>query len=273
MTKICFLVTCYNRKEKTTHCIKSIIEQNPNLIPQFVLVDDGCTDGTSEAVEQIPNIDIHIIKSKGNLFYSGGMHVAIEYVKNNKIDCDYYALINDDVEFYAHSFERMVELPYKDSIRVGATDDGNGKMTYAGVKSCSKWRPSFKKVMSLKDIVYCDTFNANCVLIPAEVFKTLDNIDSHYVHGFGDFDYGLMARSKGINIIVTNFYVGKCLNNPVKGNWKDHSFSIRKRIKMKESPNGSPSKMWFYFTKKHFGIFSAIFTVVYQYVLFFLKKY
>ena len=93
----------------------------------------------------------------------------------------------------------------------------------------------------------------------------IDNIDEHYVHGFGDYDYGLMAKKKGIDIVVTNFYVGKCFNNPVKGSWKDHELPFMVRLKLKEKPNGSPTKIWFYFTKKHFGLFSAICTVLYQY--------
>ena len=52
--KIATLLTCHNRKEKTLKCLNSITAQH---IPKQVgkidvfLVDDGSTDGTSEAVK------------------------------------------------------------------------------------------------------------------------------------------------------------------------------------------------------------------------------
>lgn len=44
------LITCHNRKNKTLKCLKHLSEQNINL--DIYLVDDGCTDGTSDAVKR-----------------------------------------------------------------------------------------------------------------------------------------------------------------------------------------------------------------------------
>ena len=52
--------------------------------------------------------------------------------------------------------------------------------------------------------------------------------------------------------------MGLCNNNDNKGTWTDVNLSRIERIKKKESVKGAPTKQWFYFLEKNFGIFSAI---------------
>ena len=64
MMKIAVLMTVHNRKEKTLMCLDNLFRQKvPNDIAvEVYLTDDGCTDGTSEAVKiKYPNV--HIINS------------------------------------------------------------------------------------------------------------------------------------------------------------------------------------------------------------------
>ena len=57
------------------------------------LVDDGSTDGTSEAVKKnFPQVNI--IKGDGTLFWNGGMRVA--FSKAMESEHDYYLWLNDD---------------------------------------------------------------------------------------------------------------------------------------------------------------------------------
>lgn len=262
---VCVMITCHNRKNKTTKCIKTLELGNDEIDYKYVIVDDGSTDGTDVEIKNYLGNKLTYVKGNGNLYYSGGMRLAIDTVRKKSIQADYYALINDDVEFYSNSIEKMIKMCHK-QIVVGATDDGENNMTYGGVVSCKKYRPSFKKVMSENNqIVHCDTFNANCVLIPNDIFYHLNNIDMEYVHGFGDYDFGLEAKKSGVDIVVTDFFVGKCLNNLSTGSWMDPSIPIKDRIRKKEQPNGSPSHIWFYFTRKHFGLFSAVAVLTFQY--------
>lgn len=272
MTSVCVLLTCHNRKEKTVRCLTSLVSLNPKCVFTAHLVDDGCTDGTAEAVKNLKGINVHIINGNGNLFYSGGMREAINYTKKEAQIYDYYLLVNDDVDFYPNSIEKMISIS-SGSIIVGCIDDGEGRLTYGGVMSCSKFRPSFKIIMSENAVLTeCDTFNANCVLLPQKALLSLDNIDSHYIHGFGDYDYGLMAKKAGYHIYASNFFAGRCKRNNPAGTWNDRSLSRFERIRAKEKITGSPSKVWFYFTKKHFGVLAACATVIYQYVRIILGK-
>lgn len=271
MIKILGIFTCYNRKECSVACLKSLIEGNKSLEFTFLAVDDASTDGTAEALEDLGKVNV--FEGNGGLYYSGGMRKGIEEAKGKYRDYDYCLLFNDDVKFYAGAIERMVKLFSKErQILVGATCDDTGKLSYGGVKKLSSWKPAFEIVMSREKLVECDTFNANCVLIPYNLFLELPNIDKIYVHAMGDFDYGLQAKEYGCVINPTDFFVGKCNDNPLHGTWRDTSLPIKKRIQLKESPKGLPARQWFHFVRRYFGILSACYSAITPYIKIMIGK-
>lgn len=69
MQTIAVLLTVFNRKDKTLKCLQHLFNQLPieGYSIDVYLTDDGCTDGTPEAVkEQYPQVNI--IHGDGNLF-------------------------------------------------------------------------------------------------------------------------------------------------------------------------------------------------------------
>lgn len=268
--KVLGLMTCYNRKEKTVRALNNLLRGNPEIEFTFIVADDGSTDGTFEALKEMP--EVRILRGNGSLFYSGGMRLAIEGAKKVKETYDYCLLFNDDVDFAASAVE---ELCRKDDscIWVGPTSDERGELSYGGIVKTSKWRPKTEIVMadSIKGRV-CDTFNANCVLIPWKIFEKLDNIDTVYTHSMGDFDYGFSAVKKGYEIRVSDNFVGVCPDNPVSVSWRNTELSMKERLKRKESPKGLPGKEWFHYLKKNYNLMTAIIYSLIPYLRILLKK-
>lgn len=121
------------------------------------------------------------------------------------------------------------------------------------------WRPQYDMVRgNSAEGCICDTFNANCVLIPWNIFLMLDNIDPAYTHSMGDFDYGFMARRAGYTIRVAHQFVGICDDNPTRGSWRDCTLSRGERLRRKESPKGLPFKEYFHYLRKNYGVFTAV---------------
>lgn len=261
--KIVVILTCFNRKEKTEKCIKDIITKNPEFKIKFVVADDNSNDGTIEMLENNAYIDdIKIIKGNGNMYYSGGMRACMDYLINSKDkDIDYLLMVNDDVEFNDGFLELLINKSIKtnNSIIVGATSDRYGELSYGAIKCKTEKNLKFDKVSIFDKDLECDTFNANCVLLPYSIFLNNNIFDKFYIHSLGDFDYGLSLSKRGYKILTSNEYVGVCINdNKAQNTWNDTNLSIIKRIILKEKPKGAPIKQWFYFLKKNFGIYTAI---------------
>ena len=265
------LLTCFNRKSMTVRCIESL-EADKNINFKYIVVDDNSTDGTKEELSKFKNV--HVVSGNGSSFYSGGMRIAInEANKYDLSNIDYIILLNDDVKFEYNAISNLIKyLDNKNSIMVGATCDSNGVLSYGGVIPKSRFKPEYEIIMSNNEPLVCDTFNANCVLIPKDIFVNLDNIDEMYTHAMGDFDYGYEATRKGYEILVSNFFVGECNDNDISTTWRDNTLNTLERLKRKESIKGLPFKTWFYYLKKNHNILTAIIYSLTPYLRIILHK-
>lgn len=273
--KVAALFTCFNRKEKTEKAIRTLVNGNPGIHFSFIITDDNSNDGTPDMLQRLKEegYDIECIHGTGNMFYSGGMRVAMEWLlEKSATEFSYVLLMNDDVEFKQGAIEKLAaqSCKKKDAVIVGVTCDNDGQYSYGAIRY-------------IKGITYtgvgieysdreCDTFNANCVLIPWKYFQKSGGMDSHYIHSLGDFDFGLTLKKNGAKIYPSKEYVGVCNPNSSKNSWRDTSISRLQRLKKKESPKGLPAGIWFYFIKKNFGVLLAIKKTITPYIRIMLGK-
>lgn len=256
--KILALATCFNRKNKTIKAINSLMNGNKSINFDFIICDDNSSDGTCEELLKYKNVEV--IKGTGSLYWAGGMRKAIELALK-KDNYDYCMLFNDDVDFFEQSIEKLSFD--NNTVLIGATCDDDGNLTYGGVIKKSKLRPKFEKVKGQ----YCDTFNANCVLIPWNIFIKMGNFDEVYTHQFADFDYGFKLVKNDYKLYATDEYVGCCNVNSNKGTYFDNSLSIKERLLLKNNPKkGLPTKEWFHFLNKNYSLFIAIVYFVVSYI-------
>lgn len=266
--KLALLLTVHNRKQKTMQCLRNISEQRydkEKYIVDIFLTDDGCIDGTKEAIKQeFP--EVHIIDGDGCLFWNRGMIAA--WKEAAKGDYDYYLWLNDDTFIYEDAIERLLATSgkYQDkAIIVGSTCAvGNSKViTYGG-------RHGNKLVENVDGNVKCNSMNGNIVLVPRTVYLELGTLDPKYRHSLGDFDYGLMATKKGIDIYTGVGIFGECDSHDRPALWMDSSQPFSKRRKNFYSPIGNNPFEFFYFRRKHYGVIPACMTFISNYVHFLL---
>ena len=262
--RLATLLTCYNRKEKTLACLKALYSQSiiENVEVDVYLVDDGCTDGTGDAVRStFP--EVKVLEGDGNLFWNGGMRLAFsEAVKK---EYDFHLWLNDDTLLFP-SFVRVAVDTWRklkqehgcEAIVVGSTQDRQtSDHTYGGVVRQSRWRPMRFTLLQPKDTLQpCDTFNGNCVLIPSVVFKAVGNLSIAFTKMMnGDYDYGFRAKTLGFPCWVAPGYSGTCSRNSLDGSIYDASVPIKKRLEMMHDPCClAPIKEHLIFIRRHTGI-------------------
>ncbi|MER3492837.1 MAG: glycosyltransferase family 2 protein [Mastigocladus sp. ERB_26_2] len=264
--KLAVLITCYNRRDKTLTCLQALCQQNQqNVTVDVYLVDDGCSDGTADAVKQnYPAVKI--LQGNGNLFWVGGMRLAFAAALQEGYD--YYLWLNDDTLLDPNALTKLLsnhcyltQQGHPDSIIVGSTRDPlTGNPTYGGAMRSKRWYSNkYEFVEPTEELQQCHTMFGNCVLIPASVAQKVGNLDPAFIHTLGDIDYGLRARKLGCSVWIAPGYIGTCSQNSVRGSWVDTKLSVTERLRKLLQPKGYPIKAWTVFTKRHSGPFWFIY--------------
>ncbi len=253
---IAVLLTCHNRKDKTLACLAALYEciVPVNYSFEVFLVDDGSTDGTSEAIiMQFPKVTI--IQGDGNLFWNRGMHLAWKTAAATK-EFGYYLWLNDDTFLDKNALQVLFKEKFSNAIVCGTTKSQiDQKATYGGYIN-----KSHKLILPNGQYQRSDYCNGNCVLIPQEVFKKLGNLDPIFHHAVGDFDYSLRARKMGVEIFVAPDYVGTCESHDFVPKWQNDSISWTKRLRnLYTASSGCYPSEFFVFDKRHNGLLMACF--------------
>ena len=249
---IAILLTCHNRREKTSDCLWSLRNQIGLAASVFqlniFLVDDGCNDGTAEAALKIwPSANI--IAGDGTLFWCGGMRKAWSAAAS--IDPDYYLLVNDDTVLFPQAVTELLTIcptPETPVIAVGAIrDPATGHWVYGGNQS------DYPFVQTVGQPRLCRTMNANCALVSRGVYERIGIFHHAYRHSMGDTDYGLEAGRRGVVIYESSSFVGECEANPETNSWRDTTLPRMTRWRKLASVKGLPPKDWLHFCKRNCG--------------------
>jgi GT2 family glycosyltransferase len=214
--RIAVLVTVHNRVATTVRGLSKLASLADQMSGDFqfsvFLVDDGCTDGTSSRVRELP-LDMTIVQGSGSLYWNRGMALAYQSARASAREFDAYMLYNDDVllgDDFGEFLRQFRDLG--NGILVGAfREPSTGAISYSGFVRVGRLRPfAFLMPEFTGTLVPVDTFNGNLVLIPANVFDTLGGLDPNYTHAYGDIDLGLRAKAIGVQSFVYGTPIGVC---------------------------------------------------------------
>tara|TARA_R110002049_G_scaffold2365_2_gene17254 strand:- start:11292 stop:12113 length:822 start_codon:yes stop_codon:yes gene_type:complete len=266
MKTIAVLITSFNRKNITLKCLEKLFSQKlTDFSLNVFLVDDGSTDGTSEAIsKKFPQVQI--INGDGNLYWNRGMHRA--WTEASKQHNDFYLWLNDDTFLYDDAIKNSLEISSKvgeGAIIVGATCSVINKQltTYGG-------RRGKKVIQNDGEMRECSTFNGNFVLIPNSVYNKLGNLDYKFRHSFGDIEYGMRAIKNKIKIYIAPKHIGTCEPHDSVITCFSPKVPLLKRLKQFYSPLGMNPQEFFYMNLKYRGFFiaSKVFIATHLRVLF-----
>ena len=244
-TSVAVLLTCFNRREETVRCLRALLRDDvdDDIALTVILVDDGSSDGTGEAVASaFP--EVTVLRGDGELYWNGGMRRA--FAESLAGSFDFHLWLNDDtvlrsgvIGHLIATHEALTTAGHRQVIVSGATvDRASGRTTYGAVDSPRRWWPLHFTLVEPRDApVRCDTMTGNCVLIPDDVARLIGNLDPAYRHYLGDFDYGLRTNRAGGSVWLAAGHVGECeLSSATRRGAK--SITLREGLARLRHPKG-----------------------------------
>ncbi|MBQ9888048.1 MAG: glycosyltransferase family 2 protein [Bacteroidales bacterium] len=260
--RIAVLMTVHNRKDKTLRCLGLLQAQTGlegRVDVDVWMTDDGCTDGTAEAVrERFPYVNI--VHGDGSLYWNRGTYAAWSAAEEGG-DYDFWFWLNDDTDLVEDALVRLLDSSQghgDKAIIVGSTCSSTDPsvITYGG------WTDKSGLIKDVSSEVPCDTIGGNIILIPRYVYEILGKNERSYHHALGDRDYGYRAGRAGIEIFIGKGFFGVCDRHERPAKWKDSQMPLKVRWKDFFSPYGSTGMEFFRFRRRFCGFLPAVKTLV-----------
>lgn len=205
--KVFVLAPIHNRKDITLLFLRSFSDQTYKDY-QMVIIDDGSTDGSSEAILlEFPKTVV--LRGNGNLWWTGSMDKGVKYILSVAQEDDYVLAINDDVTVKNDYIEKLVSISKKNNNAIVGSiyrDNKNEELVYdSGVKMNWKYY-QYYQVPYKKDgqaMVDVDTLATRGSLIPISVIKKIGLFETKLKHYAADYEYFFRAKKMGYQLLIS----------------------------------------------------------------------
>jgi len=223
MVEVLAIVTCHNRKNLSLAFLRSLASQinlgEINLTT--FLVDDGSTDGTSEAVkENFPKVKVFM--GDGNLYWAGAVRKALLELKNQPKQFQGILIVNDDLELAENAVSQLVQTSLQFNAIVGSTVlSRGGEVEATGGRRGRMCKPRLRKVLANGEVQPCEFLPGHLMYIPMHHFIKLGGFSDKLRYGLIDLDFTFRASKESIPVLLTATPLA--VTNHYHNNFKDIS--------------------------------------------------
>lgn len=208
--RVALVIPVHNRKATTLQCLRSLarIDSRGMHLKTFI-VDDGSTDGTSEAVrKEFPSVEL--VMGDGTLHYAAGTNRGIQAAL--KWQPQFVVTMNDDAVFHEQFLQRLVNTARENPRSIVGALLLLWDMPHRVFQVGQQWKTLQGGWVMPDDLT---AFNVgskpfevecivgNCVLIPDAAIKECGLMDEkNFPHGWGDAQYMTRFRKAGWKLLV-----------------------------------------------------------------------
>ena len=215
--KIYILIPVHNRKDLTVQIVKDLVAQDTNHYIEVVIIDDGSTDGTSEALSELQcsSLDvvrkIEVLRGDGTWWWSRCIEEAIRFIKPRLLDEDRVLFLNDDVRVepnYCSSLISVIEMFGSCIVMSQLVDISDGSLIVSPISVSSRTleiKPLVNELDDLAVVVASDVAPGRGTLYPADIFIHGLNVDSKRLpHYLSDYEFSVRAKRTGLKIVCSH---------------------------------------------------------------------
>ena len=215
--RIFVLIPVHNRKDLTVQCVTDLIAQDTKNEIEIVVIDDGSTDGTKEALGQLEMFcksglrRVEILQGNGNWWWSRCIEEAIQFAKPRLHSEDRILFLNDDVRLDADYCSTLISVNEKfgDCIVMSQLIDiSDGSIIDSPVSVLSKTleiRSLPVDHSTLGSVSESDVAPGRGTLYPAGLFLHDLNVDSRRLpHYLSDYEFSIRAKRTGLEILCSH---------------------------------------------------------------------
>jgi len=210
--KLFIVIAVFNRKEITLNCISLLHDQDYQEF-NVVVVDDGSSDGTYEAIRtEYP--EVHLIKGTGDWWWTKSTNEGIKFAINKGADT--ILILNNDIIFSENYLSKMVNISkHNPKAIIGSLDitkEEPKRIFFSGVKRIIWWKAKqikYHKGYDLYDPTMNGLHKSICLngrgtIIPVEVFNKIGFLDEERLPQYAsDFDLTIRADKAGISTFIS----------------------------------------------------------------------
>lgn len=207
--RVAIVTPVHNRRDITLQCLKSLERLNTTgLEVQTIIVDDGSTDGTSQAIaEQFPHVNV--IQGDGSLFFTEGTNVGVRAAL--EMGVDYVLMMNDDQIFDADFLQYLVETAEKYPRSVVGPLLLLWDVPHMLFQTSPRWETlkggwrhwQLQTVWTIPKLPWeVDIIVGNCLLVPAAALREEGLMNSERYPNFGDGEFTPRLRKRGWRLLI-----------------------------------------------------------------------
>lgn len=231
--QVSFVIPLFNCLAYTQACIASLRASLPaDLSHEFILVDDGSTDGTREWLRTLET-PFRVVLNECNLGYAGANNRGAALARG-----EYLSLLNNDLILRPGWLEPILALHRRFGPRAGVIgnvqrDARTGAVDHAGMFVDHKGKPAHDPDRHALETCFVGyrivpAVTGACALIERSLWQTLGGFDEQFQNGGEDVDLCFRAAAAGrLNLVALRSVVRHYVSSSPGRKRRDEQNSYR----------------------------------------------
>jgi len=215
MLRLSVVIPTFNRKDSIIHVLK-LLEKRviKNIDLSIIVIVDGSTDGTLEAIQSLFS-DVIIIEGDGNWWWTRSVNEGCKAALKNGSDA--VLLLNDDITFDSNYLENILKSIEKEPDAIigslNVTEEKERRIYFSGAKKIRCWDGklqryhtflSLYKKNNLSGLQKSIVLPGRGLFIPSWVFKKIGFFDEKALPQYkADYDFVLRANKNNIHSFIS----------------------------------------------------------------------